>query len=58
MEDAQAIETGMKAAGLYVMVHIYSKVGHWFVEDDHPEYDPIAAKLAWERTLEFLKKNL
>ncbi len=58
MADVRAMETGMKTAGLDVMVHIYPKVGHWFVEDDRPEYDPIAAKLAWERTFEFLKNNL
>jgi dienelactone hydrolase len=28
------------------------------MEDDRPEYDPGAASLAWERTLEFLKQSL
>jgi carboxymethylenebutenolidase len=58
MDEVRAMETGMKAAGLDMMVHIYPGVGHWFVEDDRPEYDPPAAKLAWERTFEFLKNNL
>jgi carboxymethylenebutenolidase len=58
MEGIRAMETGMKAVGVDVTFHIYPKVGHWFVEDDRPEYDPAAAKLAWERTFELLNKNL
>ena len=58
MEEVRAMETGMKAAGLDVIFHVYPGVGHWFVEDDRPEYDPAAAKLAWERTLAFYKNNL
>ncbi len=48
----------MKAAGVDHTLHIYPGVAHWFMEDDRPEYDPAAAQLAWERTIEFLKKNL
>ena len=47
-----------KSAGVDATLHIYPGVGHWFVESDRPEYDPVAAQLAWERTFEFLKKNL
>lgn len=47
-----------KKAGVDATLHIYPGVGHWFVEEDRPEYDPAAASLAWDRTLEFLKKNL
>jgi carboxymethylenebutenolidase len=54
----RAMERDMKAAGVDATLHIYPKVGHWFVEEDRPEYDPESAKLAWERTSEFLKKNL
>ena len=48
----------MKDAHVDVTLHIYPGVAHWFVESDRPEYDPAAASLAWERTFEFLKKNL
>lgn len=47
-----------KKAGVDATLHIYPGVGHWFVEEDRPEYDPAAAKQAWDRTFDFLKKNL
>ena len=47
-----------KSAGVDATLRIYPGVAHWFVEDDRPEYDPVAASLAWERTFDFLKKNL
>lgn len=48
----------LESAGVDATLHIYPGVAHWFVEDDRPEYDAAAASLAWERTFEFLKKNL
>ena len=48
----------MEKAGVDYTLHIYPGVAHWFVEEDRPEYDSAAASLAWERTFEFLKKNL
>lgn len=48
----------LKNAGVDATLHIYPGVAHWFVESDRPEHDPAAAQLAWERTFEFLKKNL
>jgi carboxymethylenebutenolidase len=58
IEGVRTVEKDMKAAGLDVTFHIYPGVSHWFVEEDRPEYNPAAASLAWERTVEFLKKNL
>jgi carboxymethylenebutenolidase len=58
LEYVIAMEAGMKAAGVDVTLHIYPKAGHWFVEEDRPEYDSASALLAWSRTYEFLRKNL
>ena len=58
LDGVKAVEKEIKAAGLDVTFHIYPGVAHWFVESDRPEYDAAAASLAWDRTFEFLKKNL
>ena len=58
LDNAKGMEQKMKAAGVDVTLHFYPKTAHWFMESDRPEYDPAAAELAWERTYEFLKKNL
>ncbi|MEP7136009.1 MAG: alpha/beta fold hydrolase [Chloroflexota bacterium] len=58
LEGVETVEKEMQAAGLDVTFHIYPRVAHWFMESDRPEYDPASASLAWERTFEFLKKNL
>ena len=38
--------------------YTYSQTEHWFVDSDRPEYNQAAAKLAWDRTLSFLRKTL
>jgi carboxymethylenebutenolidase len=58
LDEVRKMEADMKAADLDVTFHIYPKAGHWFVEEDRPEYDSAAALLAWSRTLEFLRKYL
>ena len=58
LDGVQAIEQEMKNAGVDATLHYYPKVHHWFVESDRPEYDSAAAKLAWERTFEFLNMSL
>jgi carboxymethylenebutenolidase len=57
-ERAKEMEQAMKAAGVDVTLHFYPGTAHWFMEEDRPEYDPAAASLAWERTLDFLKQSL
>ena len=38
--------------------HLYPDVNHGFHNDTTPRYDYEAAKLAWERTIEFFNSNL
>jgi carboxymethylenebutenolidase len=57
-DEVQRLEQRMKDAGVDVQFYTYPGRPHWFVEEDRPEYDPDAARLAWERTFEFLKENL
>lgn len=52
----RSMEADMRAAGLSPLFHIYPQLPHWFFEEDRPEYNPQAAELAWNRTLEFLRK--
>lgn len=58
LEGVRTMEAAMKDAGVDITLYTYPGVGHWFAETDRPEYDPGAAKLAWERTFAFLKENL
>ena len=57
-EWVEKMQAEMKSAGVDFTLHIYPGVAHWFVEEDRPEYDATAAKLAWERTFAFLKESL
>ena len=53
-----AYETALKANNKKYELFMYEGKQHGFHNDTTPRYDPDAAKLAWERTLEFFKKNL
>jgi carboxymethylenebutenolidase len=49
----------LKANGVDVQSFVYPNAQHAFNNDTSAErYNPEAAKLAWERTLDFFKKNL
>ncbi len=51
------LEEELKKAGRPVTFYRYPGTGHWFFEPDRADaYNESAAKLAWERTLEFLKR--
>ena len=53
-----AYEAALRAAGVkYTMVQ-YPGTQHGFNNDTTPRYDEAAAKLAWQRTVDFFNKNL
>jgi len=53
-----AYEAALKSAGVRYAAHIYPGVNHGFHNDTTPRYDEAAAKLAWQRTLDFFHANL
>jgi len=53
-----AYEEALKANHVTYTAHIYEGANHGFHNDTTPRYDEAAAKLAWQRTLEFFNKNL
>lgn len=54
-ESLDYVQAALKAAGRPVTFYKYENTGHWFFEPDRDVYNAAAAKLAWERTLAFLK---
>ena len=53
-----AYEVALKAANVSYTAYKYPGTQHGFNNDTTPRYDEKAAKLAWDRTVEFFKKNL
>jgi carboxymethylenebutenolidase len=53
-----AYEEALKANKVDYTAHIYPGTNHGFHNDTTPRYDEAAAKLAWQRTLEFFNKKL
>ena len=53
-----AFEAALKAAGVPHQMHRYPGTQHGFHNNSTPRYNEAAAKLAWERTIAFFKKNL
>jgi carboxymethylenebutenolidase len=53
-----AFETALKANNKKYELFMYDGKQHGFHNDTTPRYDADAAKLSWERSLEFFKKNL
>ena len=51
-------EEALKANGKVYEAHFYPGTNHGFHNDTTARYDEAAAKLAWERTIEFFKKRL
>ena len=53
-----AYETALKANGVSYEAFVYPGVQHGFNNDTTPRFDAAAAKLAWQRTIEFFNKHL
>ena len=53
-----AFEAALKANGVPHEMHMYPGTLHGFHNNSTPRYNEAAAKLAWERTVAFFKKNL
>lgn len=55
-ENVDYLEQLLTQAGRPVTFYHYPGTGHWFFEPDRPQaYSPMAADLAWNRTLAFLQ---
>ena len=53
-----AYEAALKANGVRYEMHMYPDTLHGFHNDSTPRYVEAAAKLAWQRTIDFFNKNL
>ena len=53
-----AYEEALKANKVRYEAFIYPNVNHGFHNDTTPRYDEAAAKLAWQRTVDFFNRNL
>jgi len=58
-QAVRGLEESLLAAGRPVTFHSYEGTGHWFFEPDRVDaYHEGAAKLAWARTVAFLREEL
>jgi carboxymethylenebutenolidase len=57
-DDVAAFEQGLRGAGREVTTHLYPGTGHWFAEPSRDAYRKEAADLAFERTVEFMRRTL
>ena len=53
-----AYEEALKAAKADYTQHMYEGVNHGFHNDTTPQFDEAAAKLAWQRTIDFFNAKL
>lgn len=57
-DGAVPYEAALKANHVRYQMFTYPGTQHGFNNDTTPRYDKDAAQLAWQRTIDFLKKNL
>jgi len=53
-----AYEAALKAAGVKYQYYVYPGTEHGFNNDTTPRYDEAAARLAWQRTVDFFRQQL
>ena len=53
-----AYEEALKVNNVPYTLHMYEGTNHGFHNDTTPRYDEAAAKLAWQRTVDFFNKHL
>lgn len=53
-----AFEAALKKNNVQYTMHMYENTNHGFHNNSTPRYDESAAKLAWERTIEFFNEHL
>ncbi|MCA3072568.1 MAG: dienelactone hydrolase family protein [Rhodocyclaceae bacterium] len=53
-----AFEEAKKSAGVRFESHVYPGTQHGFHNNSTPRYNEVAAKLSWDRTVAFFRKNL
>ncbi len=58
-DEIAFLEASLHLEGHPVEFHRYPGTGHWFFESDRPPaFDAAAADLAWQRTIDFLRRHL
>ena len=57
-EGWPAYKAALDAAGKEYVEYTYANANHGFHNDTTPRYDKVSADLAWQRTIEFFRKNL
>jgi len=53
-----AFEAALKASRVPYEMHVYPGTQHGFHNNSTPRYDEAAARLAWDRTIAFLREHL
>jgi carboxymethylenebutenolidase len=53
-----AYEAALKANAVRYEMHMYANCEHGFHNDTTPRYNEAAAKLSWQRTVDFFNKNV